>query len=82
MLAFLPNVGKMPVPADKNVSVILNNDKFHEGPASDFDWSGEKPTSVMGWREMQPGEVLHSEHRLPQRRGNVKLLKLQGGAIA
>ena len=79
MLAFLPNLGKMPVPATQNVSVILNNDAFHEGPASDFDWSDNKPTSVHGWREMQPGEILHSEHRLAHRRGNVKLLKGNGG---
>lgn len=78
MLAFLPNFGTMPVPAEKNVSVILNNDAFHEGPASDFDWSGSTKTSVQGWREMMPGETLHSEHRLAHRRGNQKLVRHPG----
>ncbi|MBU2979032.1 hypothetical protein [Alteromonas sp. C1M14] len=82
MLTFLPNFGKMPVEANKNVSVILNNESFYEGPAIDFDWSGDKPTSVQGWREMQPGEVLHSEHRLPHRRGNSRLMKHNGGITA
>lgn len=71
-LAFIPNLGRMPVPAQQPVSVILNNDKFYEGPASDFEWEGEQPESVHGWREIQPDEVLHSEHRLPKRRGNIR----------
>ncbi|WP_296053386.1 hypothetical protein [uncultured Alteromonas sp.] len=73
MLAFFPNLGSMPVSPDQNVSVILNNDHFHEGPAGDFQWQEGSSDSVQGWREMQPGEVLHSEHRLPNRRGNIRI---------
>ena len=73
MLAFFPNLGSMPVEPHQNVSVILNNDRFHEGPASDFDWEGSNTNSVQGWREMQPGEVLHSEHRIPKIRGNIRI---------
>ena len=71
MLAFLPNIGRMPVNENQNVSVILQNERFFEGPAKDFNWEGNGPDVVEGWREMLPGEVLHSEHRLPHRRTRV-----------
>lgn len=75
MLAFFPNVGRMPVDKAQNVSVLTNDGSFFEGPASDFDWEGSGPLAVEGFREMMPGEVLHSEHRLPQRRGNHRVLQ-------
>ena len=71
MLSFLPNFGRMPVSAEQNVSVILQDDSFFEGPAKDFEWEGKGPNVVEGWREMLPGEVLHSEHRLPHRRTRI-----------
>lgn len=73
MLSFSPNIGRMPVSDKQNVSVLLRDESFHEGPAKDFEWEGQGPKVVSGWREMGPDEVLHSEHRLPQRR--VRVLK-------
>jgi hypothetical protein len=71
MMAFLPNFGSMPVSENQNVSVILYNERFYEGPAKDFNWDDTSPDGVEGWREMQPGEQLHSEHRLPHRQRRV-----------
>lgn len=71
MLSFLPNVGRMPVDKNQNVSVILNDKRFFEGPAKDFVWEGDGDDVVEGWREMLPGEVLHSEHRIHKRRNRI-----------
>lgn len=75
MLAFIPNFGRCPVAENQLVSVLTNAGSFFEGPASDFNWEDEGPQGVEGWREMLPGEVLHSEHRMPHRRGNCRVLK-------
>ena len=44
MMSFLPNFGQMPVSEEQNVSVILQDDSFFEGPAKDLSGKGKGQT--------------------------------------
>lgn len=62
-MSFFPNIGFQPVKDHVNVSVIMNDGTFEEGPANQWYWEMHSKRHIDQWRKMQPSEVLHDEHR-------------------